>query len=86
MEFIGVNSGGGTMELQGRGVPVDLSFVEGACAVPLRYETIGSAFDQTARRFAERDALIVPEQQVRWSYAQLKHRVDLVASSVVGWD
>jgi fatty-acyl-CoA synthase len=71
------------MELQGRGVPVDLSFVEGTCTVPLRYETIGSAFDQTARQFAERDALIVPGQQVRWSYAQLKHHVDLLAAGLL---
>jgi fatty-acyl-CoA synthase len=71
------------MELQGRGVPVDLSFVEGTCTAPLRYETIGSAFDQTARQFAERDALIVPGQQVRWSYAQLKHHVDLLAAGLL---
>src|ERR1700722_16702312 len=83
MKFIGVNSGDGTMQLQGRGVPVDLSFVEGTCAVPLKYETIGSAFDQTARRFAERDALIGPGQQVRWSYAQLKHHVDLLAAGLL---
>jgi fatty-acyl-CoA synthase len=78
-----MNSGGGTMQLQGRGVPVDLSFAEGTCTVPLRYETIGSAFDQTARQFAERDALIVPGQQVRWSYAQLKHHVDLLAAGLL---
>src|ERR1700676_2631942 len=83
MEFIRPDSGGCTMELQGQGVPVDLSFVEGTCAVPLRYETIGSAFDETARRFAERDALIVPAQQVRWSYAQLKERVDLLAAGLL---
>jgi fatty-acyl-CoA synthase len=71
------------MELQGRGVPVDLSFVEGTCTAPLRYETIGSAFDQAARQFAERDALIVPGQQVRWSYAQLKHHVDLLAAGLL---
>ncbi len=62
---------------------MDLSCVEGTCTVPLRYETIGSAFDQTAHRFAQRDALIVPGQQVRWSYAQLKHRVDLLAAGLL---
>jgi fatty-acyl-CoA synthase len=62
---------------------VNLSFVEGSGEVPLKYETIGRAFDATAQRFASRDALIVPLQQVRWSYAELKHRVDLLAAGLL---
>lgn len=62
---------------------MNLSFVEGSGSVPLKYETIGRAFDQTAHRFAERDALIVPLQQVRWSYAELKRRVDLLAAGLL---
>ncbi len=62
---------------------VSLSFVEGSREVPLKYETIGRAFDETAHRFARRDALIVPPQQVRWSYAELKQRVDLFAAGLL---
>jgi fatty-acyl-CoA synthase len=62
---------------------VNLSSVEGSGEVPLKYETIGRAFDATAQRFASRDALIVPLQQVRWSYAELKHRVDLLAAGLL---
>jgi fatty-acyl-CoA synthase len=62
---------------------VNLSFVAGSGEVPLKYETIGRAFDDTAQRFALRDALIVPLQQVRWSYAELKHRVDLLAAGLL---
>jgi fatty-acyl-CoA synthase len=62
---------------------VTLSFVEGASDVPLKYETIGRAFDETARRFARLDALIVPTQRVRWSYAELKERVDLLAAGLL---
>jgi fatty-acyl-CoA synthase len=62
---------------------VNLSFVEGSGEEPLRFETIGRAFDDTAHRFALRDALIVPLQQVRWSYAELKHRVDLLAAGLL---
>jgi fatty-acyl-CoA synthase len=62
---------------------VSLSFVEGAGDVPLKYETIGRAFDETAHRFARRDALIVPTQQVRWSYAELKERADLLAAGLL---
>jgi fatty-acyl-CoA synthase len=65
------------------GHQVNLSFVEGAGDVPLKYETIGRTFDETAHRFAQRDALIVPSQQVRWSYAELKRRVDLLAAGLL---
>jgi len=62
---------------------MNLSLVEGSVDVPLKYETIGHAFDQTAHQFAQRDALIVPSQQVRWSYAELKRRIDLLAAGLV---
>lgn len=62
---------------------MNLSFVAGSGEVPLKYETIGRAFDDAAERFAARDALIVPLQQVRWSYAELKHRVDLLAAGLL---
>jgi fatty-acyl-CoA synthase len=62
---------------------VNISFVQGSGAVPLKYETIGQALDETARRFSNRDALIVPLQQVRWSYAELKHRVDQLAAGLL---
>jgi fatty-acyl-CoA synthase len=72
------------MQVQERlGPKVNLSFVAGSGGVPLKYETIGQAFDDTAQRFALRDALIVPLQQVRWSYAELKHRVDLLAAGLL---
>jgi fatty-acyl-CoA synthase len=61
----------------------DLSFVQGSSDVPLMYETIGRAFDVTAERFGRRDALIVPAQQVRWSYADLKSRVDSLACGLL---
>ena len=62
---------------------MNISFVEGSAAAPLKYETIGRAFDETAHRFAARDALIVPLQQVRWSYAELKQRVDMLAAGLL---
>jgi fatty-acyl-CoA synthase len=65
------------------GPDVNLSFVAGSGATPLKYETIGQAFDDAAQRFASRDALIVPLQQVRWSYAELKHHVDRLAAGLL---
>jgi fatty-acyl-CoA synthase len=62
---------------------LELSFVEGACNEPLKFQTIGRMFDETARRFARRDALIVPHQRLRWSYAELKSRVDLLSAGLL---
>src|SRR5271155_4393342 len=75
---------GSTMPLQGRGeCMTEPSFVQGAGDVPLKFETIGHAFQSTAAKFGHRDALIVPGQQVRWSYADLKSRVDAMASGLL---
>ena len=59
------------------------SYVHGASSVPLLGKTIGQQFDETAARFAERDALIVCHQDVRWSYGELKHEVDAVAAGLL---
>ncbi|MDP9088124.1 MAG: AMP-binding protein [Pseudomonadota bacterium] len=58
------------------------SFVQGSADAALKYQTIGSAFDETAQRFAPREALVVPDQQVRWTYTELKRRVDLLAGGL----
>lgn len=60
-----------------------LSYVHGVCEVPLKYETIGRAFDDGVRRWDSREALIVPHQRVRWSYADLKDRVDRLAAAIL---
>ncbi|HVC10595.1 MAG TPA: AMP-binding protein, partial [Burkholderiales bacterium] len=56
-----------------------LSYVHGACPVPLIGETIGAHFDRIAARFPAREALVVRHQNVRWTYAELKQRVDDLA-------
>jgi len=59
------------------------SYVHGASATPLIGETIGVRFNRIAERFAERDALIVRHQQVRWSYRELQRRVDAFAAGLL---
>ena len=59
------------------------SYVHGASATPLIGETIGVHFDRIAGRFAERDALIVRHQQVRWTYRELQRRVDAFAAGLL---
>ena len=59
------------------------SYVHGASTVPLIGETVGANFDKTAARFGERPALIVREQGVRWSYAELKEQIDAFAAGLL---
>ena len=49
----------------------DAAYVCGTSEAPLRYQTIGEALAETAARHGEREALIVPHQQVRMSWAEL---------------
>jgi len=60
-----------------------LSYVHGASETPFIGETIGVHFDRIADRFAGRDALIVRHQQIRWSYRELKERVDGFAAGLL---
>jgi len=59
------------------------SYVHGASDEPLKYQTIGAAFDATAAKFATRDALIVVHQGIRWSYAELAARVAECAAGLL---
>ncbi|MGH7093097.1 MAG: AMP-binding protein, partial [Stellaceae bacterium] len=59
------------------------SYVHGASDTPLIGETIGVHFDRIAARFAEHDALIVRHQHIRWTYRELKDRVDALAAGLL---
>ena len=59
------------------------SYVHGASATPLIGETIGVHFDKAAARWPGRDALIVRQQNVRWTYAELKRQVDALAAGLL---
>jgi fatty-acyl-CoA synthase len=59
------------------------SYSHGTCDTPLLGETIGVNFDRAVRRFAEKDALIVRHQQIRWSYGELAERVEAFAAGFI---
>jgi fatty-acyl-CoA synthase len=59
------------------------SYVHGASGMPLIGETIGVHFDRMAARFAEREALIVRHQQIRWTYRALRQEVDRFAAGLL---
>jgi fatty-acyl-CoA synthase len=61
----------------------ELSYVNGAVATPLLGETIGHRFDRAVGRWGDRPALIVRQQGVRWTYAELGARVDALAAGLL---
>jgi fatty-acyl-CoA synthase len=59
------------------------SYVHGVSLTPLIGDTIGVHFDKVAERWGARDALIVRQQNVRWTYAALKDKVDAFAAGLL---
>ncbi|WP_174875827.1 AMP-binding protein [Vogesella oryzae] len=55
------------------------SYVHGGSDKPLIGQTIGQFFDAACQRFADRDALIVRQQGVRWCYAEFGEQVTRLA-------
>jgi fatty-acyl-CoA synthase len=59
------------------------SYVHGASDVPLIGATIGAYFAAAASRWRDRDALIVRQQNIRWTYGELERRVDDFAAGLL---
>jgi fatty-acyl-CoA synthase len=59
------------------------SYVHGASSVPLIGQTLGAFFDEAVRRWGQSEALIVRHQKVRWTYDELKHKVDDFAAGLL---
>src|SRR5215471_6496705 len=62
---------------------VTLSYVHGASSKPLIGQTIGDCFDQTCAAHPDAPALISRHQDIRWSYAEMKSRVDALAAGLL---
>ncbi|MHB8815931.1 MAG: AMP-binding protein, partial [Steroidobacteraceae bacterium] len=59
------------------------SYVRGAGAPALMYETTGQALERAAERWPDRDALVVRHQERRLSYAELNGQVDELAAGLL---
>jgi fatty-acyl-CoA synthase len=59
------------------------SYVQGDTESALIEATIGAYLDDIARRNGALEALVVPHQRVRWTYAQLKARSDDLAAGLL---
>src|SRR5437868_15218893 len=60
-----------------------LSYVSGVSAKPLLGQTIGDGFDATCAAHPHVLALISRHQKVRWTYGELKRRVDALAAGLL---
>jgi fatty-acyl-CoA synthase len=61
----------------------ELSYVSGVSERPLIGKTIGAFFDEVCAAHPERLALIARHQDVRWTYAELRRRVDALAAGLL---
>ena len=59
------------------------SYTSGRQDVALLATTVGDAFDATVARHAEREALVVRHQRLRYSWRQLAERVDAYARAFI---
>jgi fatty-acyl-CoA synthase len=59
------------------------SYVHGNNGPPLIGKTIGALLDEVSATDGSREALVVPHQKIRWSYAELKSRSDAFASGLL---
>jgi fatty-acyl-CoA synthase len=62
------------------------SYVCGTSDQPLIYQTIGDAFDGAVERWADREAIVVRHQDIRWTYRQLGEAVDAFAAGLLALD
>ena len=60
-----------------------LSYVHGAHDLPLIGDTIGVFLKNIAARHGDNDALVVPHQQVRWTYREFDERVTRLAAGLL---
>ena len=63
-----------------------ISYVCGTSDEPLIYQTIGDTFDQAVEQWADKDAIVVCHQDVRWSYRRLGEAVDAFAGGLLALD
>ncbi len=61
----------------------ELSYVSGASTKPLLGQTIGACFDAACVAHPGGMALISRHQNIRWTYAELKQRVDALAAGLL---
>ncbi|XP_047689425.1 medium-chain acyl-CoA ligase ACSF2, mitochondrial isoform X4 [Prionailurus viverrinus] len=60
-----------------------LSYIQGLTRQRLINKTVGQCLEAIARRVPDREALVVPQENIRLTFAQLKEEVDKAASGLL---
>ena len=60
-----------------------MSYAHGGAGPPLVGITVGGVLDEAASRWPDRDALVVTDQDVRWSWKELRERARALASGLL---
>lgn len=60
-----------------------MSYVNGVSDEPLIGDTIGARFAQAVATWPDREALVVPYQDIRWTYREFSERVDQFAAGLL---
>jgi len=60
-----------------------LSYLKGDTSTPLLHQTIGTMFKETCHAYPNNIALVVPFQHICWSYEELQHQVNRLASHLL---
>ena len=55
----------------------------GTAQAPLLYQTIGEHFERVAAAHPDREALVVPHQGIRWTFADYRREVDRLATGLL---
>ncbi|MGO9718976.1 MAG: AMP-binding protein [Steroidobacteraceae bacterium] len=63
--------------------PPAISYVSGTCDQPLMYRTVDGVLKSAVHEHPDREALVVPYQSVRWTFAQLDREVERVARGML---
>lgn len=59
------------------------SYVCGDADEQLIYETIGNYFDNIVERFPDNDALVIPYQNIHWTYKKFQYEVNRLATGLL---
>ncbi|MCF8473242.1 MAG: AMP-binding protein [Emcibacter sp.] len=60
-----------------------LSYVKGETVSAFLDMTIGNMFDETVARYQNRDALVVCDQNIRWTYSEFAEKVNNLAAGLI---
>ncbi len=64
-------------------LPNGQSYLCGQANEPLLYETIGACLERIAATYPQQPALVVRHQDIRWTFAEYKERIDALATGLL---